>query len=74
MLRHAGCIMEFALGFYRSPKDWDEVLSYNVCVMMGLSKMPDEFFEEYGKLEGKERQTLNKMLFKADLPNLPIRT
>ena len=43
--------MEFALECYRSPKEWDETLSYNAYVMMGLSKLPDEFFEEYEKLE-----------------------
>ena len=64
-------VMESALQSYQSPKDWDEVLSYNACVMMGLSKLPDEFFEEYEKLERKERQALNKMLFEANLPTLP---
>ena len=63
-------VMESALGFYRRPKEWDEVLSYNACVMMGLSKLPDEFFEECEKLERKERQALNKMLFDASLPIL----
>ena len=62
--------MEDTLRSYRSPKYWDEVLSYNACVMMGLSKLPDEFFEEYEKLEGKERQALNRMLFDANLPAL----
>ena len=62
--------MEFALESYRSPKDWDEVLSYNVCVMMGLSNIPDEFFEEYEKLKGKEQYVLNKMLLAANLPIL----
>ena len=50
--------MESALQSYQSPKYWEEVLSYNECVMRGLSKIPDEFFEEYEKLEKKEQQVL----------------
>ena len=48
-----GDIVEIALKSYQSPKEWDEVLSYNVCMMKGLSKIPDEFFEEYEKLGGR---------------------
>ena len=66
--------MESALQSYRSPKDWDEVLSYNACVMMGLSKIPDEFFEEYEKLDGEERRTLNAMVHTTYFIYLPIRT
>ena len=62
--------MEYALRSYRSPKDWDETLSYNLCVMMGLSKVPDEFFEEFEKLGGKERLVLNRMLLVANIPSL----
>ena len=63
-------VMEFALQSYQSPKDWEKVLSYNACVMMGLSKIPDEFFEEHEKLEGEERYALNKMLLTSNLPTL----
>ena len=62
--------MNYALQFYRSPKEWDEVLSYNECVMMGLSKFPDEAFEKYEKLEEEEREALYDMTFDANLPNL----
>ena len=66
-------VIESALRFYRSPKDWEEVLSYNVCMMKGLSKIPDEFFEEHGKLEPMEKRlVLNRMLLVANLPALPI--
>ena len=67
-----GCrnIMELVLRSYQSPKYWNEVLSYNECVMMGLSKLPDEFFEEYEKLEKKERQLLNRMIISSQSSNL----
>ena len=70
-----GCraIIEIALQSYQGPKYWDEVLSYNACVMMGLSKLPDEFFEEYGKLEPMEKRlVLNRMLLAANLPILYV--
>ena len=63
-------VMESALESYQSPKYWDEVLSYNACVMLGLSKVPDEFFEEFEKLDGEERHALNRMLLVANLPSL----
>ena len=66
-----GCY-EGYIRVYQSPKDWEAVLSYNACVMMELSKIPDEFFEEYEKLEGKEQQVLNKMLLAANLPILYV--
>ena len=72
MLGHAGVLWSAALRSYQSPKDWDEVLSYNACVMMGLSKIPDEFFEEYEKLEGEERHALYEMLLNANLPTLYV--
>ena len=66
---HWGCmnVMRTSLEFYQGPKYWEEVLSYNVYMMKGLSKIPDEFFEEFGKLKGKEDQALNRMLFNANL-------
>ena len=71
-----GCrnVMELVLRSYGDSKDWDEVLSYNVCVMMGLSKLPDEFFEEYEKLEKDERKTLNAMLHTTYFIDLPTKT
>ena len=64
--------MEAALWSYQSPKYWNEVLSYNACVMLGLSKVPDEFFEEFEKLEKKERLVLYKMLLVANLPTFYV--
>ena len=49
-----------------------EVLSYNACVMMGLSKIPDEFFEEYEKLDEEERRALHEILVDANLPSLYV--
>ena len=63
--------MQSALESYGNPKDWKKVLSHTVCVMVGLSKLPDEFFEEYGKLDETEWFALNTMLYKAEFPVLP---
>ena len=38
--------------------------------MKGLSKLPDEFFEEYGKLDRGEQFGLYELLGNADLPSL----
>ena len=62
--------MDATLGSYQSPKDWEKVLSYNACRMKGLSKIPDEFFEEFEELDGEEQQALNRMLLVANLPTL----
>ena len=65
-------IMEGALRSYQGPKYWEEVLSYNACVMVGLSKLPDEFFEEYEKLDEEEQYTLYEILKDANLPILNV--
>ena len=59
-----GCrnVMEYALESYRGPKGWDEVLSYDACRMKGWSKLPDEFFEEYKKLDRDEQFELYDLL------------
>ena len=65
-------VMESALEFYRDSKYWDEVLSYKECVMIGLSKLPDEIFEEYEKLTGGEQYRLDMMFLAANLPSLYV--
>ena len=69
-----GCrgTMEYALRSYQSPKHWDEVLSYNVCMMKGLSKIPGEFFEEHEKLDEDERLVLSEILGDANLPSIYV--
>ena len=62
-------ILEHALGSFRDSTGWDTVSSYNVCMMTGLSKFPDEFFETYAGLD--ELDSLNAMLHGANLPSLP---
>jgi hypothetical protein len=61
-----------ALRDIRESTDWDKVVSYNECVMTGLSKLPDEFFEGYAMLKFGGRIALNSMLLKANLPTLPV--
>ena len=56
MLGHARILWSLYYGPIGDSKDWDEVLSYNACIMIGLSKIPDEFFEEYEKLEDDEQE------------------
>ena len=46
----------------------EEVLYFNVCAMRGLSRVLDEFFEEYVKLTRREQFTLCNILRKAHLP------
>ena len=65
-------IIEIALQSYRTPKDWNEVVSYDAYVMLGLSRLPDEFFEEFEKLDGEEQHVLNMMLLAANLPALYV--
>ena len=59
-----------ALFTFRESTYWDDIVSYNVCIMRKLSTVPDEFFEEYEGLSFRERTLLNSMLKKADLPIL----
>lgn len=49
---------------------WDKVVTYNEYMMKGLSKLPDEFFEAYAKLNKEERNQLHDMLRGANLPTL----
>lgn len=53
---------------FRDSTDWRDVLSFNLCAMRGLSRVPDEFFEEYAKLTGREQFALSNILRKAHLP------
>ena len=61
---NANCrgVIEYALRPSLDPKDWDETLAQNECVMKGLSKLPDVFFEEYVGLGEEERYALNGMI------------
>lgn len=70
--RYALCkrSIQSALLNFRESADWDDIVSYNVCIMRELSKVPDEFFEEYERLLSREQTLLNSMLQKAGLPIL----
>ena len=59
-----------ALLDFRESTRWDDVLSYNACVMTEFSKLPDEFFEEYGELRIQEWYMLQEMLQKINFPKL----
>ena len=59
-----------ALLNFRESTSWDDVLSYNACVMTEFSKLSDEFFEEYGELRIQERYMLQEMLQKTNFPKL----
>ena len=60
-----------ALRVFRVSTDWDKAMAYNKCVMTELTKLSDEFFEEYATLQNAGYWALNVMLLKANLPLLP---
>lgn len=59
-----------ALLEFQEYADWDGVALSNACVMKGLSKLSDEFFEEYTRLGKMEQIRLNGMLRNVGLPRL----
>ena len=63
--RDCRCDIESALRPSQDPKGWDETLAHNECVMRGLSKLPDVFFEEYVGLKRKERDVLERMIYNS---------
>ena len=70
--RYALCkrSIQSALLNFRESTYWDDIVSYNVCIMRELSTVPDEFFEEYEGLYESERSVLNSILKRAGLPIL----
>ena len=71
-LKSCKLAIEDALQDFEESTDWDGVALHNACMMRGLSKLSDEFFEEYTSLEQMERTRLSKMLRQVDLPRLPM--
>ena len=64
--------IEDALKDFRVSTDWDKVVSYNTCVMTELSKLPDEFFEDFRSLGKDGWVMLDEMLQEANLPVLNL--
>ena len=63
----AGCAIKENL---RVSTDWNKVVTYNACAMKVLSRLSNEFFDEYANLKSNERSELNDKLEKANLPTL----
>lgn len=71
---YGGCVSSIAsaLKDFRGSVDWDKVFSYNDCAMTGFSMLPDEFYDEFLKLDVRELLVLHPMLRKSDLPFIAL--